>query len=150
MAADVTAQLAGAVAALELITIVRARRRVRTSSAFVDEIERVTVELHGLMRSRRTAVMVLDRCAGEIPELAAVWFGEGRYALVDLWADYLELRSNLVTGDVDRAILARTIVETVTTWAVKMPWDQAPRPYPDDTADACAAMIRNLVIGGPR
>ena len=118
--------------------------------AFGDEIERITVELHRLMRSRRTAVMVLDRCAGEIPELAAVWFGEGRYALVDLWADYLDLRSSLVTTDVDRAILARTIVETVTTWAVKMPWDRAPRPYPDDTADACAAMIRNLVIGAPR
>jgi hypothetical protein len=103
-----------------------------------------------LMQSRRTAVMVLDRCAGEIPELAAVWFGDGRYALVDLWTDYLHLRSSLVTADVDRAILARTIVETITTWAVKMPWDRAPRPYPADTAAACAAMVRNLVIGTPR
>lgn len=82
-------------ATLELVTIVATRRRLRTPGAFGDEIERVTVELHRLMRSRRTAVMVLDRCAGEIPELAAVWFGEGRYALVDLWADYLELRSSL-------------------------------------------------------
>ena len=150
VASAVTAQLAAAVASLELVTIVATRRRLRTPGAFGDEVERITVELHRLMRSRRTAVMVLDRCAGEIPELAAVWFGEGRYALVDLWADYLELRSGLVTGDVDRAILARTIVETVTTWAVKMPWDRAPRPYPDDTADACAAMIRNLVMGAPR
>lgn len=150
VAAAVTAELAAAVATLELVTIVTTRRRLRTPSGFGDEIERITVELHRLMRGRRTAVMVLDRCAGEIPELAAVWFGEGRYAMVDLWAAYLELRSNLVAGDVDRAILARTIVETVTTWAVKMPWDRAPRPYPADTADACAAMIRNLVIGAPR
>jgi AcrR family transcriptional regulator len=150
VAAAVTAELAGAVATLELVTIVSTRRRLRTPGTFGNEIERITVELHRLMRSRRTAVMVLDRCAGEIPELAAVWFGDGRYALVDLWADYLELRSSLVTADVDRAILARTIVETVTTWAVKMPWDRAPRPYPDDTASACAAMIRNLVIGAPR
>jgi AcrR family transcriptional regulator len=150
VAAAVTAELAAAVASLELVTIVATRRRLRTSAAFGDEIERITVELHQLMRRRRTAVMVLDRCAGEIPELAAVWFGEGRYALVDLWASYLELRSSLVTADVDRAILARTIIETVTTWAVKMPWDRAPRPYPADTADACAAMIRSLVIGAPR
>lgn len=150
VASAVTTQLAGAVATLELVTIVATRRRLRTPGAFGDEIERITVELHRLMRGRRTAVMVLDRCAGEIPELAAVWFGEGRYALVDLWASYLELRSSLVTGDVDRAILARTIVETLTTWAVKMPWDRAPRPYPADTADACAGMIRNLVIGAPR
>jgi AcrR family transcriptional regulator len=150
VAGAVTAELAGAVATLELVTIVATGRRLRTPTVFAAEIERITIELHRLMRSRRTAVMVLDRCAGEIPELAAVWFGDGRYAMVDLWSDYLELRSSLVTADVDRAILARTIVETVTTWAIKMPWDQAPRPYPDDTADACAAMIRNLVIGPPR
>ncbi|MGH9134739.1 MAG: helix-turn-helix domain-containing protein, partial [Ilumatobacteraceae bacterium] len=150
VAAAVTAQLAGAIATLELVKIVATRQRLRPPGAFGAEIERITIELHRLMRSRRTAAMVLDRCAGEIPELAVVWFGEGRYALVDLWVDYLELRSSLVTSDVDRAILARTIVETVTTWAVKMPWDRAPRPYPDDTAGACAAMIRNLVIGAPR
>jgi AcrR family transcriptional regulator len=148
VAATVTAQLTAAVATLELTTIVATRSR--TTDDFGDEIERITIGLHRLMRGRRTAVMVLDRCAGEIPELAAVWFGDGRYALVDLWADYLELRSSLVAADVDRAILARTVVEVVTTWAVKMPWDRAPRPYPDDTAEACAAMIRNLVIGAPR
>jgi AcrR family transcriptional regulator len=146
----VTAQLTTAVATLEITTIVATRRRLRTTDTLADEIERITIDLHRLMRSRRTAVMVLDRCAGEIPELAAVWFGDGRYALVDLWSDYLELRSRLITTDVDRAVLARTIVETITTWAVKMPWDRAPRPYPNDTAAACAAMIRNLVIGARR
>jgi AcrR family transcriptional regulator len=150
VAATVTAELTTAVATLELTTIVATRRRLRAADALGNEIERITIGLHRLMRSRRTAVMVLDRCAGEIPELAAVWFGDGRYALVDLWADYLELRSSLVTTAVDRPVLARTIVEIITTWAVKMPWDRAPRPYPDDTAAACAAMIRNLVIGAPR
>jgi len=150
LAATVTAELTAAVASLELTTIVATRRRLRTADALGDEVERLTIGLHRLMKSRRTAVMVLDRCAGEIPELAAVWFGDGRYALVDLWADYLELRAGRVTADVDRAILARTIVETITTWAVKMPWDRAPRPYPADTAAACAAMVRNLVIGTPR
>jgi AcrR family transcriptional regulator len=149
VAAGVTAELTEAVAALELTTVVGARRTLR-SADFGDEVERVTLGLFRLMQSRRTAVMVLDRCAGEIPELAAVWFGDGRYALVDLWAAYLELRSRHVTADVDRSILARTVVEIVTTWAVKMPWDPAPRPYQADTAHACAAMIRNLVTGAAR
>jgi len=65
-------------------------------------------------------------------------------------ADYLELRAAAIATDVDRAILARTIVEIITTWAVKMPWDRAPRPYPDDTAAACGTMIRHLVTGGTR
>ncbi len=35
------------------------------------------------------------------PELADVWFGDGRYALVDLWHDYLGLRSRHLNIDVD-------------------------------------------------
>lgn len=150
IAANLATELADAVAGLELATIVAARKRLRTADGIGAELERVTIGLHRLMRSRRTAVMVLDRCAGEIPELAAVWFGDGRYALVDLWEDYLVQRSNHLTIDVDPAILARTIVETITTWAVKMGWDPAPRPYPDDAAPACAAMIRHLLVGPTR
>lgn len=150
VATDVAAELAEAVAGLELTTIVANRTRLRAAIGFGDEIERITTGLHQVMRSRRTAIMVLDRCACEIPELSAVWFGDGRYALVDLWHDYLTLRSAHLTIDVDPAILARTIVELVTTWAVKMPWDPAPRPYPDDTAAACAAMIRHLLTGPAR
>ncbi len=79
-----------------------------------------------------------------------MWFGDGRYALVDLWHDYLELRSRHLTIDVDTAIVARTIVEVITTWAVKMPWDPAPRPYGADAGPACATMIRHLLIGAAR
>ncbi len=150
VATVVATELAEAVAGLELTVIVAGRRRLRSADAFGDEIERITVGLYRVMRGRRTAIMVLDRCAGEIPELASVWFGDGRYALVDLWDDYLTQRSNHFAIDVDPAILARTIVELVTTWAVKMPWDPAPRPYPDDTATACAAMIRQLIAGPAR
>ena len=105
----------------------------------------MTIGLYRMMRSRRTAIMVLDRCAGEFPDLATVWYGEGRYALVDLWERYLELRASHVTSGIDRAVLARTIVEILATWAVKMPWDPAPRPYPDDMATACAVLVRHLV-----
>ena len=150
VAAAVATELADAVAGLELAAIIADRKRLRTPNTVGDEIERVTIGLHQVMRSRRTAIMVLDRCAAEIPDLAAVWFGDGRYALVDLWHDYLTLRSAHLTDDVDPAILARTIVEIVTTWAVKMPWDPAPRPYPDDTSAACATMIRHLLVGPAR
>ena len=150
VAAAVATELADAVAGLELTAIVAGRKRLRMANAFGDEIERITVSLYRAMQTRRIAIMVLDRCAGEMPELSAVWFGDGRYAVADLWHDYLALRSNHLTINVDSAILARTIVELVTTWAVKMPWDPAPRPYPDDTAYACAAMIRHLLAGPAR
>ena len=150
LASSVASELSAAVAALELTAIVAERRRLRSAALVTDEIERVTVGLYGVMHTRRTAIMVLDRCAGEIPELANIWSGEGRYALVDLWADYLELRAAAIATDVDLAVLARTIVEIITTWAVKMPWDRFPRQYPDDTAAACGTMIRHLVLGGAR
>ena len=147
LAAAIVADLSKAIATLELTAVVAERRRVLRGSDLSEELERITVGLHRTMQSRRTAIMVLDRCAGEIPELAAVWFGDGRYALVDLWSDYLDLRAKAIRSNVDRAILARTIVEIITTWAVKMPWDRAPRPYANDTAAACGTMIRHLVTG---
>ena len=150
VAASVAADLAASVAALELTTIVANRKPLKAADGFGGEVARITTGLFQVMQNRRTSVMVLDRCAGEIPELGAVWFGQGRYALVDLWHEYLDLRSSHVTDNVDRSILARTIVEVVTIWAVKMPWDPAPRPYSADTSIACAEMIRNLVIGAPR
>ena len=150
IASTVVAELGTAITALELAAVVAGRRRMRSASAVGEEVERLAAGLYRTMRSRRTAIMVLDRCAAEIPELSPIWFGDGRYAVVDLWADYLELRAVYIASDVDRAILARTVVEVTTTWAVKMPWDRAPRPYPDDTAVACATMIRHLVTGGPR
>ena len=150
VASAVATELADAVAGLELTSIVADRKRLRTPNTVGDEVEHITIGLHQVMRSRRTAIMVLDRCAAEIPDLTAVWYGEGRYALVDLWHDYLTLRSAHLTDEVDTAILARTIVEIVTTWAVKMPWDPAPRPYPDDTSAACATMIRHLLVGPAR
>jgi len=150
LAASITADLATAVASLDLAAVVADRRRLRSHAAVGDEIERLVLGLYGVMHARRTAIMVLDRCAGEIPELAAVWFGEGRYALVDLWKQYLELRAGALSRDVDVEIIARTVVEVITIWAVKIPWDRAPRPYPADASRACATMIRNLVTGGNR
>lgn len=148
-AAALAGELAEAVGGLELASIVAAGKRRRTAEAFGEEVERVTIGLFRLMRSRRIAIMVVDRCAAEVPELAAIWFGDGRYALVDLWREYLDLRSKLLTIDVDHAIVARTIVEVITTWAVKMPWDPAPRPYRGDGAAACATMVRHLLVGAP-
>lgn len=150
IAGSLRAELTSAVAALELTSLVTTRAKLRTGASFAEEVERVAVGVFGVLQRRRVAVMVLDRCAGEIPELTTLWFGEGRYALVDLWAAYLDLRARHITAGVDRDVLARTIVEVLTIWAVKMPWDPAPRPYVADPAQACAAMIRNLVIGPTR
>ena len=136
--------LSRAIAGLELTTMVSGP--VALSEATLGaEVERATSDLYEMMAAHRIRVMVLDRCAAEVPELAGDWYESGRYAVVDLWRDYLDRRSAHIGSDVDRDVLARTIVELVTLWAIKMPWDPAPRPYPADMAAFCATMIRHLV-----
>lgn len=107
LAATVSTQLAEAVAALELHD-----DRLATHPPPGERVRR-----RGRTHHQRpapgdaeptNAIMVLDRClTGEIPELATIWFGDGRYALVDLWHEYLTLRSTHLTIEVDPAILAR-------------------------------------------
>ena len=100
-----------------------------------------------MMAAHRVRIMVLDRCAAELPELGADWYESGRNAVVGLWVDYLAQRAPQIGSSVDHEVLARTIVELITLWAVKMPWDPAPRPYPADMAPLCAAMVANLLTG---
>jgi AcrR family transcriptional regulator len=142
-------RLASAGASLHLTAAVLdpAKTLPGSLSEFSDEIERIVLNLYDVLERHRIQIMVLDRCAPELPKLAGDWYEAGRYALVDMWTTYLAQRTEHITDVVDQDVLARTIVELITLWAVKMPWDPAPRPYPTDLAHHCAAMIRNLVIG---
>ena len=140
--------LAGAFLALHLTAAVAPGARRHPKESVGDEVERLALDVYAMLSERRVTVMVLDRCAAEIPAITGDWYELGRYALVDLWVRYLDRRRRQLGTSVDHDLLARTIVELLTLWAVKMPWDPAPRPYPVDNGRACAAMIRSLVTGG--
>jgi AcrR family transcriptional regulator len=149
---DVSARLGSALseaaAGLALTQAVHGNGRTfDDSKALGDEVERLALDLYKMMAAHQVRIMVLDRCAAELPELAGDWYEAGRYVIVDLWAAFLA-RHLVHSTSSDHDVLARTIVELVTLWAVKIPWDPAPRPYPEDRAQRCAVMIRNLVIGG--
>ncbi len=138
--------LARSVARLELAAAV-ARDESTPDRPIGAEIERLALDLFEMMARHRIRIMVLDRCAAELPALASEWHRSGRYAIVDLWVEYLSKHSEHVGSTVDLEILARTIVELTTLWAVKMPWDPTPRPYGGETAHMCAEMVRDLVTG---
>lgn len=149
---EVAERLAGdltsSVAALELTRVTVGDVLVAPTRVDVaKQIERMALELFDTMSGRRVLIKVLDRCATEVPELSG-WFDVGRYTVVDLWETYLQRIAEHVDGEADRAMLARTIVELVALWAVKMPWDPAPRPYPADVGARCAGMVVDLVAGG--
>lgn len=140
-------QLTTSVGSLTLVAAAAKPPDGLTAATFGAEIRHTALDLYEMMAAHRIRIMVLDRCAAELPDLAGDWYDAGRYALVDLWADYLARRVKYIGANVDRDVLARTIVELVTLWAVKMPWDPAPRPYPTDMAHQCATLIHNLVTG---
>jgi hypothetical protein len=91
----------------------------------------VARDLFEMLAAHRVRIMVLDRCAPELPELGSDWYESGRYTLVDLWDTYLAQLGAAVDLPGDRSVLARSVVELVTTWAVKIHWDPAPHfPVP--------------------
>lgn len=65
--------------------------------------------------SRNRRALKLDRCAIDHPELASVWFEQGRYGQVALLATYLEKRIDQGTlrpiANVELA--ARMVLETI-------------------------------------
>ncbi len=143
-------RLTDAIGASPLPTVLRRRKPVADRAELGAEVDAITRDLFGALSAHRIGVMVLDRCAPELSGVAEEWYGSGRYALVDAWAAYLDRHAAIVTADVPADVLARSITELVTTWAVKMPWDPAPRALPDGLPAACASMVRNLVIGARR
>ncbi|WP_206050700.1 TetR/AcrR family transcriptional regulator [Nocardioides speluncae] len=118
------------------------------------ELELVVTDLMRRLGRHQRAIKVVDRCAPEIPELAELWFGEGRADLVNRLRDHLAARAEQglvrLTADPTRFpgrwdVVARTIVETCVLWAVHLHWDPAPAAFrttrPDDEIAAVLAAL---------
>jgi AcrR family transcriptional regulator len=94
------------------------------------ELRKIVRELHQAMARNRTGIKLVDRCAAEYPELAKVWFGQGRGALLAQLTTYLEggIRLRRFRAVPDPAVAARVVMETLVFWAVHRHWDPAPQP----------------------
>lgn len=94
-------------------------------------LERIVSDLVSRLHRHRVAVKLVDRCAPEVPDLAALWFGEGRHASVTALATVLTRladhgRVRAPDRDDEVVVVARTVVEACALWAVHLPWDPAP------------------------
>jgi AcrR family transcriptional regulator len=119
------------------LALVQALSRPKGARARADEFERIVRDLYRRMSRNRRALKLVDRCAVDHPELAAVWFEQGGYGQVALLATYLEKR--VVNGKMRHVpnvqLAARMVLETVALWAIHMPWDASPRPFADDDVE---------------
>jgi AcrR family transcriptional regulator len=117
--------------------LVRALSRPKGARTKPDEFESNVRDLYRRMSRNRRALKLVDRCAVDHPELASVWFEQGRYGQVALLATYLEKR--IAEGKLrlvpNVQLAARMVLETAALWAIHMPWDASPRPFAEDEVE---------------
>ena len=130
----IQARLLEEVRDLELATVLSAAKGTRTKDG---EFEGIVRDLYRRMFRNRRALKLIDRCAVDHPELAAVWFEQGRYGQVALLASYLEKRCATGTARPvpNVQLAARMVLETIALWAIHMPWDPSPRPFSEDEVE---------------
>jgi hypothetical protein len=94
-------------------------------------------ELYGLLARNRVGIKLLDRCAHDQPELAAVWYRTGREGALELLTRYLEdrIRRRRLRSVGDVAVTARVVLETLVFWAVHRHWDPSPQRMDEKTAE---------------
>ena len=115
------------------LTAALSRARVNDVRA---EVETILGELYDKLARHRTAIKLVDRCARDHPEIAKVWYHEGREAALSLLARYLDdraRRGRLRCFD-DGAIAARIVLETLVFWAVHRHWDASPQAVDAESA----------------
>jgi AcrR family transcriptional regulator len=116
-----------------------------------EELAKIVRELHQAMARNRTGIKLVDRCAVEYPELAKVWFGQGRRALLAQLTTYIEggIRLRRFRAVPDPAVAARLVMETLVFWAVHRHWDPAPQPVePRVVEDTVVQMLVAAVAEG--
>lgn len=127
------------------LELVRVLSRPRDCAPQEGEFELIMRDLFRRMSRNRRALKLIDRCAIDHPELARVWFEQGRYGQVALLASYLETMGSAghvrVLSNVQLA--ARMVLETIALWAIHMPWDPAPQTLIDDEVES--AVVDMLV-----
>jgi AcrR family transcriptional regulator len=129
--------------ALPRLDAALARRGVDDAGA---ELTEVIDELFERTLSTRQAADVLERSAREVPELAAVFYGKVRR---ELFGRMERLVARRITSghyhDRDPRVIARLIIETVTTFARHIYGDVEPPGF--DLALARPPIIATLVAG---
>ena len=118
------------------------------------ELADIVRQLYRTLGGVRRAIRLLDRSAHFDPQLATLWFSEGRSTLVGGLADYLarRIKRGLFRPVPDARVAARLVMETVVTWAVHRHWDPSPEEIDDALAEDTVVqfIVGGLVKGGGR
>lgn len=117
------------------------------------ELSNILRQLYAKLKDRRVSMKLIDRCAHDYPELAAVFFKAGRATVMQSLTRYIELRieQGYFQPVPDVTIAARVVLETIVYWAIHRYWDPSPQPIDDHAAEETVIhlLIRALLKGEP-
>jgi len=104
----------------------------------VAELGGIIRDLYARMSRNRYGIKLVDRCAQDQPELAEVWFGQGRWAQHAALVAYLEQRmaKGLLRQMPNTQVAARAILEAIAFWAVHRHWDPSPQAVEESDVEA--------------
>jgi hypothetical protein len=98
------------------------------------ELADVLRDLYARMSRNRRGIKLVDSSARDHPELAEVWFGQGRWAQHAALVAYLEQR--IAKGRLRRVpsvpVAARFMLESIAFWAVHRHWDSSPQTVSEE------------------
>ncbi len=143
--ASVQARLMKEVADLELLAALGRTPAIDAAA----ELEAIVRDLYLRMSRNRRGIKLVDRCAQDQPELAAVWFGQGRWGQHAALVQYLEQRvaAGLLRRPPSIHVAARFVLENVAFWAVHRHWDPSPQAVAETDVQAT---VVDLILHGLR
>lgn len=102
------------------------------------ELEGIVRELYSRVARYHVGIMLLDRSALDWPQLAQLWSGQLRGALVEQLANYLKRRmgDGLLRAVPSPTASARLVIETIAFFAMHRHYDPFPTPMEDKMAEA--------------
>jgi len=100
----------------------------------VAELRGIVDERYGIIETLWPLLAVIERCALDLPELDAFYFGQARRGFFVRLTEYIEMRASggYLRATPDAAVTARLIIESVTWFAWKRRQGRDAHTYDDD------------------
>ena len=117
------------------------------------EVSEILGEVFDSMQRNRFALRLVDRCGGDHPELPSALQRQVREGLQGEIARYLEMRARgrQLRAPADAFLLARVVIETLTTWAVHIHWDPIPQRFePTRARDTVIEFVLSGLLRDPQ
>ena len=151
---DVVQRLQSAISRVELYPKIAAALACDTqlsAAEFHRELTGIVTEQYDFMVRNGNGVRILEKSTDDFPELSRAYFGFLRAQVIDRWDAYIARAKTwgLLADISDTTIAARTVIEALSWWAIRMPTDPGTEHYnlQNVRSEVIAFAVRGIVKG---